>query len=70
MTTLRKIVENLKTMPESAQAEVLDYVEYVKSKEAAGGESYNWGEFALESAMRGIAEEPSQYEVEDMKEKF
>lgn len=70
MTTLEKIVENLKKMPESFQAEVLDYVEYLKSKEAAGGESYNWGEFALESAMRGIGEEPSPYGAQDIKEKF
>ncbi|MBW2108803.1 MAG: DUF2281 domain-containing protein, partial [Deltaproteobacteria bacterium] len=33
MTTLEKIIENLKTMPESVHAEVLDYVEYLKSKE-------------------------------------
>jgi len=70
MTTLEKIVENLKKMPESFQAEVLDYVEYLKSKEAAGGESYNWGEFALEFAMRGIGEEPSPYGAQDIKEKF
>jgi len=70
MTTLEKIVENLKAMPESVHAEVLDYVEYLKSKEAAGGESYNWGEFSLDSAMRGIAEETSPYGVQDIKEKF
>jgi hypothetical protein len=70
MTTLEKIVENLKTMPESAQAEVLDYVEYLKSKEEGGGEGYKWGEFSLDSAMRGIAEEPSPYGIEDIKEKF
>jgi hypothetical protein len=33
----------------------------LKSKEDHGGESYKWGEFALDSAMRGIAEEPSPY---------
>ena len=47
MTTLEKIVENLKTMPESAHAKVLGYIEYLKSKEDHGGESYKWGEFAL-----------------------
>jgi len=70
MTTLEKIVENLKMMPEPAQAEVLDYVEYLKSKQDHGSEDYEWGEFSLDSAMRGIAEEPSQYRVEDVKEKF
>ena len=70
MTTLKKLVENLKTMPESAQAEVLDYVEYLKSKEDHRGENFKWREFSLDAAMRGIAEEPSPYGVEDIKEKF
>ena len=70
MTTLEKIVENLKTMPESTQAEVLDYVEFLKSKDERGGEGYKWGEFSLNSAMRGIAEELNSYGVEDIKEKF
>lgn len=69
MTTLGKIVENLKTMPESAHAEVLGYIEFLKSKEDHGGESYKWGDFALDSAMRGIAEEPSPYGMQDIKEK-
>ena len=70
MTTLEKIVENLKTMPESAQTEVLDFVEYLKSKEDRGGDGYQWGQFSLDFAMRGIAEEPSPYGVQDIKEKF
>jgi len=70
MTTLEKIVENLKKMPESVHAEVLSYVEYLKSKEVTGGEWYNWGEFSLESALRGIGEEPSPYRAQDIKEKF
>jgi hypothetical protein len=70
MTTLEKIFENLKTMPESAQAEVLDYIEYLKSKEEHSGEGYNWGDFSLASAMREITEEQSSYGVEDIKEKF
>jgi hypothetical protein len=70
MTTMEKIVEKLKTMPESAQAEVLDFVEYLKSKEDGGGDSYKWGDFSLDSAMRSVAEEPSPYELRDIKEKF
>ena len=70
MTTLEKIVENLKTMPESAQTEVLNFVEYLKSKEERTGDGYRWEQFSLHSAMRGIAEEPSPYEIQDLKEKF
>jgi len=70
MTTLERIVENLKTMPESEQIEVLDFVEYLKSKEERGGDTYNWSEFSIDSAMRGIAEEPSPYGMQDLKETF
>jgi len=70
MTTLEKIVENLKTMPESAQTEVLDFIEYLKTKEEGGGDGYKWSEFSLDAAMRGIAEEPSPYGIQDIKEKF
>lgn len=57
-------------MPESIHAEVLNYVEYLKSKEVTGGERYNWGGFSLESAMRGIGEKSIPYVVHDIKEKF
>lgn len=70
MTTFEKIIEKLKTMPESVQAEVLDFVEYLKSKGEKASEGYQWEQFSLDSAMRGIAEEPSPYEVQDIKEKF
>ena len=70
MTTPEKIVESLKTMPESAQTDVLDYIEYLKSREERGGNGCQWTQFPLESAMRGIAEEPTSYEVQDIKEKF
>lgn len=59
MTTVEKILDHLKSMPESAQAEVLDFVEYLRSKESRNGEDYEWTQYSLDSAMRGIEEEPS-----------
>lgn len=70
MTILEKIVENLKAMTESAQVEVLDFVEYLKTKETRESEDRQWQRFSLDSAMHGIAEEPSPYGVEDVKETF
>ena len=70
MTTLERIVENLRKMSEAAQTEVLDFVEFLKSKEGVGDDDSQWGQFSLDSAMRGIAEEPSPYEIQDIKEKF
>ncbi|MEE4607386.1 MAG: DUF2281 domain-containing protein [Desulfobacteraceae bacterium] len=70
MNTLEKILVKLKEMPESDHAEVLDFVEYLKSKKSDGIGNDHWEEFSLNSAMRGIAEEPSPYGVEDIKECF
>jgi len=70
MKIAEKIVEYLETMPESAQAEVLDFVEYLQSKQAHEGRDDEWSRVSLETAMRGIEEEPSPYSVEDIKERF
>lgn len=70
MTIVEKIVDQLKSMPESAQVEVLDFVEYIKSKESAKGEDDEWSRLSLGSAMREIKEESSPYQVKDLKERF
>jgi hypothetical protein len=70
MTIVEKIVDQLKSMPESAQAEVLGFVEYIKSKESRADEHDQWSQFSLDSAMRDIREEHSPYRVEDFKERF
>lgn len=70
MTIAEEILEHLKTLPESSQTEVLDFIEYLKSKEDRKSEENEWTQFSLESAMRGIKEEHSPYQVEDIKEKL
>jgi len=70
MNIVEKIIEQLKSMPESDQAEVLDFLEYLKSKKRRNEEESGWSRFSLESAMRGIEEESSSYGIEDIKEKF
>jgi hypothetical protein len=73
MNTVEKIIEHLKTMPDSERNEVLDFVEYLKTSARRRKQSEAdslWGQFSLESAMRGIEEEPSPYGMEDMREKF
>lgn len=73
MNTVEKIIDLLKAMPDSERNEVLDFVEYLKTaarrRRQSQGES-RWGQFSLESAMRGMEEEPSPYGIEDIKEKF
>jgi len=70
MNTVEKIIEQLKSMPESDQAEVLDYLEYLKSRKGRKEDDSEWSRFSLDSAMRGIEEEPSPYGIEDIKEQF
>ena len=70
MDIVERIIEELKSIPESSQAEVLDFVEYLKSKKGRKGEDSEWSRFSLDSAMRGIEEEPSPYGIKDIKEKF
>ena len=73
MNTLERIVGYLKTMPESKQNEVLDFIEYLKTsarRRKQKEEELEWGQFSLKSAMRGIEEEASTYGIEDIKEHF
>ena len=70
MNLVERIIEKLKSMPESDQAEVLDFLEYLKSKKGRKAADSEWAQFSLDSAMRGIEEEPSPYGIEDIKEQF
>ncbi len=70
MDIVQRIIEELKSVPESTQVEVLDFVEYLKSRKGRNAEDFEWSRFSLDSAMRGIEEEPSPYDISDIKEKF
>jgi len=71
MTTAQAIVEQLLSLPEDAQAEVLDFIEFLKTRKAGEGEKHEdaeWGKLSLASAMRGMEDEESPYTVDDLKE--
>ena len=70
MDIVERILEEVKSMPELDKAEVLDFVEYLKSKKGRKEEDSEWSRFSLDSAMSGIEEEPSPYGIKDIKEKF
>jgi hypothetical protein len=61
-----KIIQQIRQLPDSKKAEVLDFVEYLKSKT----DDKNWSEISLSSAMRGMEDEISAYSPEDLKESF
>jgi hypothetical protein len=69
MTVADKIVQNLQDLPESAQAEVLDFVEFLKSKHGSA-EDAEWSALSIMQALRGMDSEPNLYSEQDLKETF
>ena len=61
MTTAQAIVQQLAALPEEAQREVLDFVEFISRTAGQGArdEETAWSAFSLASAMRGIEDEAS-----------
>ena len=69
MNLAEKIKKNVKRLPESKQIEVLDFVEYLRSR-AEKEENIEWNNLSLSSAMKGTEDEKSPYSINDLKEKF
>ena len=73
MTIREAVLQHLQALPESAQAEVLDFVEFLEMKVGIGGngcEQADWSGLSLSQAMRGMENEPSLYTISDLKEIF
>lgn len=66
MTHEDKIIHYLHELPEAKKVEVLDFVEYLRSKT----EEEEWSALSLFSATRGIAEEPAPYSLADLTESW
>ncbi len=64
-----KIIEYIHELPEDEKAEVLDFIDYLKTKVERKGMK-EWTEFSLSSAMRGMEGEETPYSIEDLKESF
>ena len=73
MTTAEAIIQHLKSLPDSAQREVLDFVQFLESRRkglARREEDVAWSDLSLSSAMRGMEDEGALYTVADIKEPF
>lgn len=74
MTVTETIYQHVQKLPESFQAEVLDFVEYLLSKverETTHQEGRTWPNMSLTLAMRGLEEENTpEYSTVDLKELF
>ena len=69
MTIAETIMEHVASLPEFAQTEVLDFVEYLESKKKViKKRKNNWSEFSVSQAMRGMELEESIYSSTDIKE--
>lgn len=71
MTLPEKIIQHLQKLPESVQAEVLDFVEYLESKVGRHiQDERDWSTLSLTYAMRGMEDEQTSYSSSDLKEVF
>ena len=73
MTTVEKITQHLQSLPEPAQQEILDFVEFLKLRREIPKdreENTMWADLSLTSAMRGMENEASSYALTDIKEPF
>ena len=69
MSVAEKVARDLRSLPQSAQAEVLDFVEFLKAK-SQNEERADWTAFSLTQAMRGMENEADLYSDDDLKERF
>lgn len=73
MTVAEAIIQHVRALPESIQAEVLDFVEHLEAKAGTQRKTEvhtDWSAFSLSQAMRGLETESSFYSMEDLKEVF
>jgi hypothetical protein len=73
MTTAQVIVEQVMLLPDDAQREVLDFVEFLANRNPSLSKKHDdatWSMLSLASAMRGMEDEESPYRLSDLKESF
>ena len=69
MNLTDKIIENVRSLPESKQMEILDFAEYLRAK-IEKEEKKEWMNLSLTSAMRGMEKEELTYSMNDLKETY
>ena len=69
MSIAETILKDVEALSESKQLEVLDFMQYLRSK-AEKQDVNDWPDFSLSSAMRGLEEEQTPYSLNYIKESF
>ncbi len=73
MTTTEAILQHLRSLPDSAQREVLDFVRFLESRReelTQREEDATWSRFSLASALHNMEDEDTPYTLADLKESF
>ena len=73
MTITEKILQHVQYLPETLQAEVLYFIEYLETKKDKSNKDKDlieWSAFSLSSAMRDLEKEDTPYSLTDLKELF
>jgi len=73
MTITQIIIQHLESLPDTAQQEVLHFVEFLESRQKCfplREENTAWSDFSLSSAMRGMEDEETPYTLADIEESF
>jgi hypothetical protein len=74
MNVAEKINKQVRRLPEQTQAEVLNFVEYLLTQteqKSAQEEEQDWTRLSLDSAMRGMEQDPGpEYTEADLEESF
>jgi hypothetical protein len=67
MSTAERIAVEIEGLASEDQAEVLDFVQFIKNRESLKDER-NFKFFSLDQAMNGMENEPDLYDLNDIKE--
>lgn len=67
MTLAERITQELESLPEESQREILNFVEFLKAQ-AGRREVIDWNRFSLEQALQGLENEPDLYSENDVRD--
>ncbi len=74
MSTVELITTKVQQLPEAFQREVLDFVEFLRTRaeeEDARTEELEWSRFSMEQVIRGMEDDEfPEYTEDDLKERW
>jgi hypothetical protein len=67
MTLTEEIIQHVQSLPEPLKVEVRDFVKYLELENKKRAEDADWSALSLFSAIKGIENEDSSYNLGDLK---